>query len=45
MWIYQWRKRQVDRAYKNGTLNSTDRGWEEARPHYHGPLRFGLYLV
>jgi len=38
MWIYQWRKRQVDRAYRNGTLNSTDRGWEEARPHYHGPL-------
>ena len=38
LWIYQWRARQVERAYKNGTLNSTDRGWEEARPHYHGPL-------
>ena len=29
---------KADRAYKNGSLNSTGRGWEEARPHYHGPL-------
>ena len=38
LFVYSWRSKQVKRAYHNGSLNTTGRGWEEARPQYFGPL-------